>query len=169
MGGKPRPKVVKVRTAQDAHVQFQILLQSTAISKLAKNQEVFMVLTLRGALNTLVEAYVTAVGTVDRCSVFARDIARVALIDNVKKVIVAHNHPSGGYEPSRQDAMAAWNIAHVLHALNISMVDSLVIGDGGFSSVKKHFGGPEDKDIMSALRLYFIAHGAELMPYRLEG
>ena len=166
MGGKPRPKTVKVRTAQDAHVQFQILLQSAAVKKMAENQEVALVLTVKGPHHTLVGSYVTAVGTVDVCSVSPRDIARVALIDNVRDIVIAHNHPLGSYEPSKQDAMAAWNIAHVLSALRITVIDSLVIGDGGFSSIKKHFGGPEGKDLISALRLYFIAHGAEMYPSR---
>ena len=49
---------------------------------------------------------------------------------------MAHNHPSGNAEPSRNDLTVTRRIAMVLAALGIRLVDHLVFGGSNIVSLR---------------------------------
>lgn len=53
----------------------------------------------------------------------------------VSKVVIAHNHPSGNVYPSDADVEMTRNFRVVGDRLGIDVVDSYVIGAGGYTSV----------------------------------
>jgi hypothetical protein len=57
---------------------------------------------------------------------------------NSVKVVVAHNHPSGNKEPSEEDLMMTARIGMILHALDVELIDSLVVAGEEVISIKKH-------------------------------
>lgn len=67
-------------------------------------------------------------GTLAQVSVYPREIARRALQLNAGAVILAHNHPSGHPEPSRADVDMTRGVQRVLGALEVAVLDHLVIG-----------------------------------------
>jgi DNA repair protein RadC len=67
-------------------------------------------------------------GTIDGCSVHAREVVKQALIHNAAAVILAHNHPSGVAEPSQADQIMTSRLKAALDLVNISLVDHLVVG-----------------------------------------
>lgn len=87
-------------------------------------------------LNTqhaLVMHEVHSTGTVDSASVYPRDIARQALLQNAKAVILAHNHPSGSLEPSHADRRITDKIKECLGMLDVRVLDHIIVSGAGES------------------------------------
>src|SRR5690625_23100 len=69
-------------------------------------------------------------GTIDAASVYPREVVKLALARNAAALIVAHNHPSGGPEPSRADENLTRCLKDDLALVDIRLLDHFVIGDG---------------------------------------
>ncbi|HZH42866.1 MAG TPA: DNA repair protein RadC [Lysobacter sp.] len=69
-------------------------------------------------------------GTVDGTEVHPREVVRRALAHNAAAVVVGHNHPSGNPEPSAADRSVTRRLREVLDAVDVRLLDHLVIGDG---------------------------------------
>ena len=67
-----------------------------------KKQEYFVCLTLDGA-NRLIAKRIISIGTLTSSLVHPREVFAEAITDRAASIIVAHNHPSGGLEPSDAD------------------------------------------------------------------
>ena len=73
-------------------------------------------------------------GTVDSAPVYPREVVRRAIDHNASSVIIAHNHPSGVAEPSQADRDVTDQLRRALKLVDVSVLDHLVIGDGGWES-----------------------------------
>ncbi len=51
------------------------------------------------------------------------------------QLIVAHNHPSGVAEPSQADERITRRIKSALELVDIRLLDHLIVGDGGTTSL----------------------------------
>lgn len=67
-------------------------------------------------------------GTIDAASVYPREIVKSALYCNAAAVILAHNHPSGGVEPSAADKKITSMIKDALNTVDIKVLDHIVVG-----------------------------------------
>ncbi len=65
-----------------------------------------------------------------------RAIAGDALAFGADQVMMAHNHPSGKPEPTRDDLATTRRIATALDALGIRLVDHLVLAGGRIISLR---------------------------------
>lgn len=74
-------------------------------------------------------------GTIDGTSVYPREVVKQALAVNAAAVILAHNHPSGVAEPSQADERITRRLKAALELVDIRLLDHLVIGDGGCTSL----------------------------------
>lgn len=74
-------------------------------------------------------------GTIDGTSVYPREIVKQALSVNAAAIILAHNHPSGVAEPSQADERITRRIKAALELVDIRLLDHLIIGDGGSTSL----------------------------------
>ncbi len=75
------------------------------------------------------------VGTVNSANVPIRRIAEIALGANATTVVLAHNHPSGLALPSREDVETTRRAAEALAAVDIELVDHIVVADEDFVSL----------------------------------
>jgi len=66
-----------------------------------------------------------------------RALVRRALDLGARALILAHNHPSGSSEPSKADVRATSSLQRLLHAIEIELVDHLVIGRGAITSMRE--------------------------------
>lgn len=66
-------------------------------------------------------------GSVSTCPVIVREIARAALRHNASAVIVAHNHPSGRPEPSRDDELLTGRILQALELIDVRVLDHVIV------------------------------------------
>lgn len=77
-------------------------------------------------------------GTVDTCFVHPRDIFRFAILENASSLIIAHNHPSGSLEPSKQDLLMHKKFQQGAKLLQVPLNDHLIItAEGYFSFLEK--------------------------------
>lgn len=78
----------------------------------------------------------TPVGTIDRVGVSIRDVAREALMLHAAGVVMAHNHPSDDPTPSRADIAVTRRFDRALSALDVKLVDHLIVTRGGILSFR---------------------------------
>jgi len=67
-------------------------------------------------------------GTLAACSVYPREVARRALLENAASVILAHNHPGGCPEPSANDVAMTKELQKTLDLIDVKVLDHFVIG-----------------------------------------
>ncbi len=77
------------------------------------------------------------VGSVNATTVRTAEVFREAVRQNCPAVIVVHNHPSGDPEPSAEDVGVTRELIAAGKALDIEVVDHVVIGRDGFVSLKE--------------------------------
>lgn len=77
-----------------------------------------------------------AIGTLDRATVLPRDVIIPALEVNASSVILAHNHPSGSCEPSREDMIVTEGIKKSLELVGIEFLEHIVIAKDGWCGVE---------------------------------
>jgi DNA repair protein RadC len=73
-------------------------------------------------------------GTINHAPVYPREIARRALELQASTVILAHNHPSGSTEASRDDIAMTRDVRRALQVLGVVLHDHLIVtGDACIS------------------------------------
>jgi DNA repair protein RadC len=83
----------------------------------------------------LVATTTVSIGSIDHTFMSPREIYRDALLHNAAAVILAHNHPSGDPEPSRDDELITARLARAGDLLGVSTLDHIVIGHGRWVSL----------------------------------
>ncbi|MBA1316527.1 DNA repair protein RadC [Pseudomonas monteilii] len=69
-------------------------------------------------------------GTIDRASVYPREVVRRALLHNAAALILCHNHPSGSIEPSQDDVHLTLSLKRGLALIDVRVLDHIIVGDG---------------------------------------
>ena len=78
-------------------------------------------------------------GTVNRTTVHPRELVREALDCNASAVILAHNHPSGCADPSREDVELTRTLADILKMIDVRVLDHLIVGEQVVSLVESGY------------------------------
>lgn len=99
-----------------------------------EQQEHFCVLTLDSS-NHVIKCHEISKGLVNQCPAHPREVFRKALEDNAVSIILAHNHPSGGNEPSDQDYALTRTLCAAGKVMQIPVIDHLVVSKTGFTSI----------------------------------
>ena len=74
-------------------------------------------------------------GSVNSAGISIRKIVETALGANATAVVLAHNHPSGIAIPSGEDIQTTYRIAEALRAVEVHLVDHIVVADGDYVSM----------------------------------
>lgn len=98
-----------------------------------KKQEHFLVLTLDGSHN-VIRINIATIGILNRAIVHPREIFITAIKDNSASIIIAHNHPSGNLEPSREDREITKRLCKAGEILGIEVLDHVIISKKGYYS-----------------------------------
>lgn len=96
--------------------------------------EVFHVLLL-DTRHRLVADRRVATGGLASCAISPRDVFEPAIREAAPALIFVHNHPSGDPTPSRDDIELTRRLAEASRMLGLSLVDHVVVADGGFTSL----------------------------------
>ena len=75
-------------------------------------------------------------GTVDEVMIYPREVVETAIRYHAHAVLLTHNHPSGTVEPSQADISITARICTALEAIDIPMVDHLILGRDSVYSMK---------------------------------
>ena len=87
--------------------------------------------------NEVIEAPLISVGTLSQALVHPREVFKPAIRASAASVILAHNHPSGKTEASREDREVTKRLVEAAEILGIEVLDHVIVGDGHFS-MKEH-------------------------------
>lgn len=74
-------------------------------------------------------------GAVNMTAISVRKIVKAALDHNATSVVVAHNHPSGLALPSREDRATTLALKAALDAVDVVLVDHVIVADEDFVSL----------------------------------
>lgn len=87
--------------------------------------------------NQLLGLKVITIGTATETIAHPRDIFREIIRHGATRAIVAHNHPTGNIEPSKEDINLTEQILQGGQVLNLPIVDHLILGNGKYQSLRK--------------------------------
>ena len=119
----------KIDTAYDA---YRKILE---VFRLDKKAEEYCVMFCLDTKNNAIGAFLISKGSVNLTSINVTDIIKRAILCNSKRIIIAHNHPSGSTEPSKHDIVATKKINDACNLMGIDFLDHLIIGDKQFKSI----------------------------------
>ena len=95
------------------------------------------VVVLLNTKNAVLGTHTVSIGTLSSSLVHPREVFKPAIQASAAAVILAHNHPSGKTQPSREDRDVTRRLVEAGETIGIEVLDHLVIGDAHFS-FKEH-------------------------------
>jgi DNA repair protein RadC len=99
-----------------------------------KKEEELYILLLNSQLS-LIRCERVSEGSLRSVQVNMRRLAEICLASKATYVVLGHNHPSGILFPSDADVRATIALKNVLEPLEIQLIDHLILGEDGFSSM----------------------------------
>ena len=109
------------------------LLNYLSCSLLKRDVEVFKVLFLNSQ-NELLKEEELFFGTLDRSTIYIRELIKKILNYNAKSIIIVHNHPAGSLKPSNADIFLTKKIKELFDKIEIQLLDHLIISERGYFS-----------------------------------
>ncbi|OGT29981.1 MAG: hypothetical protein A3E87_09605 [Gammaproteobacteria bacterium RIFCSPHIGHO2_12_FULL_35_23] len=94
-----------------------------------KNRETFACLFLNNQHQILGYAELFQ-GSINEADIYPREVMKMALHYNATALIIAHNHPSGGLQPSGSDRTVTLQLKRLLALIDIQLLDHIIIGRG---------------------------------------
>jgi len=91
-----------------------------------ENVEKFYVIYLSSS-NEVLAFEESSSGTLDRSSIYPREIYKRVIMENAKSIIIAHNHPSGNTCPSKCDIDITNEIAKGLKNFGALLIEHIII------------------------------------------
>lgn len=98
-----------------------------------KRQEHFLTITLDGA-HKVIAVRIISIGILNKAIVHPREIFRTAITDSACSIVLAHNHPSGELDPSKEDRDITDRLIESGKLLGIEVLDHLIISKKGYYS-----------------------------------
>lgn len=98
-----------------------------------RKQEHFITISLNGA-HEVHAVRVVSMGLVNRTVVHPREVFADPLTDRATALVVAHNHPSGNNEPSREDREITKRLLEAGNTLGIQLLDHVIFSHTGYYS-----------------------------------
>ena len=84
--------------------------------------------------NKIINKFKISQGGVNQTVVDPKIIFKEALANLASYVVLCHNHPSGSFFPSSQDNSVTQTIKKGLDALDMRLIDHVILTDGGYFS-----------------------------------
>ena len=112
------------------------LIDYLSVSLAHERIEHFHVLFLdkRGAV---IAQEVQGLGTIDKVTVYPREIVRRCLELDATSLIIVHNHPSGDPTPSREDVAITRDVERAAAIMGIALHDHVIVGRYGCRSFRQ--------------------------------
>lgn len=98
-----------------------------------RKQEHFLAITINGA-NEVQNVRVISIGLIDRSPVHPREVFAEAVAERASGIIVAHNHPAGGVEPSDVDVTITKQLREAGRIVGIELLDHIIFNKGCYFS-----------------------------------
>ena len=118
---------IQITCPQEAGDYFNALIGNK------RDRERFMVAFLDTS-NKIIETKTISEGTVDSAVIYPRDVLKMALANDCKGILLAHNHPSGKMIPSTPDIAITQRILNIFKPLDIKIIDHVIVSAGRYFS-----------------------------------
>ena len=124
-----QPLVVRSRTKSGKTVfsASKAVRGYLAMRLLAQERETFGVMLL-DTRNQLLGVEELFFGTIDRASVYPREVLKACLRYNAGAIVLYHNHPSHVPTPSKTDVEITVRLMNVLEEIDVKVLDHVVVG-----------------------------------------
>lgn len=100
-----------------------------------QDREHFLVLGLN-TKNEVIGKHLVSIGTLNQTLVHPREVFNWAIKSSAASILLAHNHPSGHVEPSKEDEQLTKRMVEAGQLLGIKVVDHIIIGESNYYSLK---------------------------------
>lgn len=98
-----------------------------------RKQEHFLCISVNGA-NEVMSVRVITIGLVNQTQVHPREVFADVIAERATAIIVAHNHPSGNLQPSKEDIKITNRIKDASKILGIKLLDHIIFNTKGYYS-----------------------------------
>ncbi len=137
----PRYKVALVREGSCKVLSRSISSPEDAFAILhndigLSDREIFVTLML-DTRNNVIGIHQVSVGSLNSSPVHPRETFKAAILSNAASIILAHCHPSGGLEPSKEDLAVTARLKQAGELLGVPVLDHLILSDITFLSLKE--------------------------------
>ena len=85
----------------------------------------------------LLRTATVSIGSIDHTFMAPREVFRDALLANAAALVLAHNHPSGDPEPSRDDEQVTRRLVRAGELVGVQVLDHLVVGGARWVSLAR--------------------------------
>lgn len=89
------------------------------------------------ARNQQIKREIVSIGTLNANLVHPREVFEPAIIHVAAQVIIAHNHPSGNFEPSQEDREVTNRLRDAGKLLGIEVLDHIIVSPSGYTSFRE--------------------------------
>lgn len=87
--------------------------------------------------NEVITDKIISVGTLNQTIANPRDVIRWGIKYNAYAIIIAHNHPSGDSNPSKEDCKFTLLLNDACKSVDLRLVDHIIIGKNNYYSFKE--------------------------------
>ena len=105
---------------------YELIVQKLELDQMT--EEVFCILGL-DVKNQVIGVMEVSRGTLSASLVHPREVFKRALLMNASKIFLAHNHPSGVVDPSREDKSLTKKMEEAGSLLGIEVLDHIIVGN----------------------------------------
>lgn len=99
-----------------------------------EDREHFIVIGL-DSKNKPIYREVVTMGLLNSTMIHPREVFKKAIVMSCNTIIIAHNHPSGDTEPSKEDLETTKELKEAGKILGIKVLDHIIIGINGFNTI----------------------------------
>lgn len=96
-----------------------------------------LVLITLNTKNVINSISTVSIGSLNSSVVHPREVFKPAILSNAASIIMAHNHPSGNVEPSKEDINISHRIKEASKILGIELLDHIIVGYDKFTSLRE--------------------------------
>jgi DNA repair protein RadC len=98
-----------------------------------RKQEHFICVSINGA-NEVMTVRVVTIGLINKSHVHPREVFADVIAERASAVIVAHNHPNGELNPSREDIQITKRLKEAANILGLNLLDHIIFNTKGYYS-----------------------------------
>ena len=120
---------VQVQSSKDSYLIFKEIFDADTIDW----YESMIIIALNNR-NKVLGSYKISSGSVTGTICDPRVVFQFALLSNASNIILAHNHPSGGLQPSKADIAITDKIKKAGEIMDIRLLDHIIITSEGYYS-----------------------------------
>ena len=113
----------RIRSSASAYTVLQGYLDGV-------DREHFVVMLL-DQKNSAIGLHTVSIGSLTASIVAPREVFKVAILANCANILIAHNHPSGDCQPSKEDRAITQRLKEAGALLGISVLDHIIVGADG--------------------------------------